>query len=176
VRAAIKVSCQQVEVADLEPIGEVLVAIAILVGLVGIVVAAIPGLILIWAAVLVWALVEQTVTGWLILVLATALTVAGQVVKYLIPGRRLREAGIPGRSIFAGAVLSIIGLFVIPLVGFIIGFVLGVYFAERLRLGSHSQAWPSTKRAMSAAGLSILIELVAGLAIAGSWALAVTIL
>ncbi|HUP16014.1 MAG TPA: DUF456 domain-containing protein [Acidimicrobiia bacterium] len=175
-RAAIKVTCQQVEVADLEPIGEVLVAIAILVGLVGIVVAAIPGLILIWGAVLVWALVEQTGTGWFVLGLATVLTVAGQVVKYLIPGRRLRDAGIPGRSILAGAILSIVGLFLIPLVGFIIGFVLGVYLAERYRLGSHAQAWPSTKRAMSAAGMSILIELVAGLAIAGSWALAVTVL
>jgi uncharacterized protein YqgC (DUF456 family) len=163
-------------VPELEPIGELLVAIAILVGLVGIVVAAIPGLILIWGAVLVWALVEQSVTGWFVLGLATVLTVAGQVVKYLVPGRHLREAGIPGRSILVGAVLSIVGLFVIPLVGFIIGFVLGVYLAERYRLGSHAQAWPSTKRAMSAAGLSILIELVAGLGIAGTWVLAVTLL
>lgn len=160
----------------MEPVGEFLVAIAILVGLVGIVVAAIPGLILIWGAVLVWALVEQTGTGWFVLGLATVLTVAGQVVKYLIPGRRLREAGIPGRSIFFGAVLSVVGLFVIPLVGFIIGFVLGVYLAERYRLGSHALAWPSTMQAMRAAGLSILIELLAGLWIAGSWAITVLFL
>lgn len=156
--------------------GELLVAIAILFGLVGIVVAAIPGLILIWGAVLVWALVEQSLTGWVVLGIATVLTVAGQVVKYLVPGRRLREAGIPGRSIIVGAVLSVVGLFVVPLVGFIIGFVLGVYLAERYRLGSHAHAWPSTKRAMSAAGLSILIELLAGLGIAGTWVMAVTVL
>ena len=157
----------------MDPVGEIVVAVAIAVGLVGIVVAAIPGLILIWGAVLVWALVEQTVAGWVVLGVATVLTIVGQVVKYLIPGRRLREAGIPGRSIMAGAVLSIVGFFVIPIVGFIIGFVVGVYLAERYRLGSHARAWPSTKRAMSAAGLSILIELVAGLGIAGSWAFAV---
>lgn len=160
----------------MEPIGEFLVAIAILVGLVGIVVAAIPGLILIWAAVLVWALVEQTVTGWFVLGLATVLTVIGQVVKYAIPGRHLREAGIPRRSVLAGAVLSIVGFFVIPIVGFIIGFVLGVYLSERYRLGTHIRAWPSTKQAMRAAGLSILIELVAGLGIAGSWAISVILL
>ena len=160
----------------MEPIGELLVAIAILVGLVGIVVAVIPGLILIWAAVLVWALAEQTVLGWIILGLATGLTIFGQVVKYLIPGRRLREAGIPGQSIFAGAVLSVVGLFVIPLVGFIIGFVLGVYLAERYRLKAHGPAWLSTRQAMKAAGLSILIELVAGLLIAGSWAIAVLLI
>lgn len=166
----------QLEVIDLEPVGEILVAVAIAVGLVGIVVAAIPGLILIWGAVLVWALVEQTVTGWFVLGLATVLTIVGQVVKYMIPGRRLRDAGIPKRSILAGAVLSIVGFFVIPIVGFIIGFVLGVYLAERYRLGTHIRAWPSTKQAMKAAGLSILIELVAGLGIAGSWAFAVLLL
>ena len=160
----------------MDPLGELLVAVAIAVGLVGIVVAAIPGLILIWGAVLVWALVEQTVTGWFVLAFATVLTIVGQVVKYTIPGRRLRDAGIPKRSILAGAVLSIVGFFVIPVVGFIIGFVIGVYLAERYRLGNHVQAWPSTKRAMRAAGLSILIELVAGLGIAGSWAFAVLLL
>jgi len=159
-----------------DPLGELLVAVAIAVGLVGIVVAAIPGLILIWAAVLVWALVEQTVAGWFVLGLATVLTVVGQVVKYTIPGRRLRDAGIPKRSMLAGAVLSIVGFFVIPVVGFINGFVAGVYLAERFRLGNHVQAWPSTKHAMRAAGLSILIELVAGLGISGSWAFAVLLL
>jgi len=129
-----------------------------------------------WTAVLVWALVERSVAGWFVLALATILTIVGQVVKYTIPGRRLRDAGIPKRSILAGAVLSIVGFFVIPVVGFIIGFVVGVYLAERYRLGNHVQAWPSTKRAMRAAGLSILIELVAGLGIAGSWAFAVLLL
>jgi len=156
-----------------DPLGEVLVAVAIAVGLVGIVVAAIPGLILVWAAVLVWALVEQTLIGWLILGIATVLTIVGQIVKFLIPGRRLREAGIPGRSVLAGAVLSIVGFFVIPVIGFIIGFVLGVYLAERFRLGDHARAWPSTIEVTKAAGLSILIELAAGLLIAGSWAIAV---
>ncbi len=160
----------------MEPLGEVLVAIAIALGLVGIVVAAIPGLILIWAAVMVWALGEQTPVAWTVLALATALTIGGQVVKYLVPGHRLRDAGIPGRSMLAGAALSIVGFFVIPLVGFIIGFVLGVYLAEWYRLGTQARAWPSTKQAMKAAGLSILIELAAGLLIAGAWVVAVIFL
>jgi hypothetical protein len=136
----------------------------------------IPGLILIWGSVLVWALLEQEVMGWLILGLATVLTIIGTVVKIVWPGRRLRDAGIPGRSLVAGAVLSIVGIFVVPLVGFVIGFVLGVYLAERYRLGTHALAWPSTTAALKAAGLSIAIELVAGLGIAGSWAITVLFL
>lgn len=139
----------------------------------GIILPVIPGLILVWASVLVWALLEQDVMAWFILGLATVLTIIGTVVKYVWPGRRLRDAGIPGRSLLAGVVLSIVGIFVIPLVGFVIGFILGIYLAERIRLGTHDLAWPSTTAALKAAGLSILIELIAGLWIAGSWAITV---
>lgn len=153
--------------------GLIAVGLAIAVGLVGIVVAALPGLILVWGAVFVWALVEKTTLAWIILALATALLIFGQVGKYLVPGRRLREAGVPRRSLMFGGILSLIGFFVIPVVGFVIGFVLGVYLAERQRLRSHELAWPSTRQALKAAGLSVLIELVAGLAIAGAWFIAV---
>jgi uncharacterized protein YqgC (DUF456 family) len=160
----------------MDPAGELLIGLAIAAGLVGIVVAAIPGLILIWASVLVWALLEQSPQGWIILALSTAVAVVGSVVKYLVPKRRLENAGVPTRSLVLGAVLSLVGFFVIPVVGFVIGFVLGVYLSERFRLGSHAQAWPSTKHALRAAGLSILIELVAGLWIAAMWAITVIFL
>ena len=56
----------------------------------------------------------------------------------------------------------------VPVVGLFIGFVLGVYLAERRRVGSRA-AWPSTKHALKAVGLSILIELVAGVAATFVW-------
>jgi uncharacterized protein YqgC (DUF456 family) len=149
--------------------GLIAVGLAVAVGLVGIVVAALPGLILVWGAVLVWALVEKTTVAWVVLGVATALLIFGQVGKYLVPGRRLREAGVPRRSLVIGGLLSIVGFFLIPVVGFIIGFVVGVYLSERQRLMSHERAWPSTRKALSAAGLSILIELACGLLIAGTW-------
>ena len=153
--------------------GLIAVGVAIALGLVGIVVAALPGLILVWGAVLVWALVEKSAGAWIVLAVATALLIFGQVGKYLVPGKRLREAGVPRRTLVIGGLLSIVGFFVIPVVGFIIGFVLGVYLSERQRLGSHNLAWPSTRQALKAAGLSILIELASGLLIAGAWLLAV---
>ena len=156
--------------------GLILVGLAIAVGLIGIVVAALPGLILVWGAVAVWAFVEKTPLAWVVLVIATVLTVGGQTVKYTVPGKRLRDAGVPKRSLLSGAVLGLIGFFVIPIVGLVIGFVLGVYLAERIRLKDHRQAWPNTKHAIKAAGLSIAIEMAAGLAIAGLWLVAVLLL
>ena len=153
--------------------GLVLVGVAILVGLLGVLLPALPGLLLCWAAVLVWALVERTTVAWVVLGVSSALLALSQVVKYVVPGRRMRAAGVPWRSLAIGGALAIVGFFVIPVVGALIGFVAGVYGAERLRLGMHEAAWSSTVHALKAAGLSMLIELGAGLLMAAAWLLAV---
>jgi uncharacterized protein YqgC (DUF456 family) len=153
--------------------GLVLVGVAILAGLVGVLLPMLPGLLLCWGAVLVWALVERTAVAWTVLAVATLLFATSQVVKYLVPGRRLRSAGVPWGSVAAGGALAVVGFFVIPVVGAVAGFVGGVYGAERLRLHTHAAAWPSTVRALRAVGLSVLIELVAGLLIGTVWLAAV---
>jgi uncharacterized protein len=96
-----------------------------------------------------------------------------QVVKLLVPARRLREAGVTRGSILAGLMLAVVGFFVIPVVGFFVGFPLGVYLGERRRLGRHASAWASTAEALRAMGLSILIELSATVLAAGAWLAAV---
>jgi uncharacterized protein YqgC (DUF456 family) len=146
-----------------------LVGLAILVGLVGIVVPVLPGVLLVWAAVLVWALLADGTARWLVLAVVTVLIAVSQVVKYLVPHRRMRRAGVPTRTLVSGVAFAVVGFFVIPVVGAIVGFVLGVYLAERLRLDTHAAAWPSAKHAIKAVGLAILIELAAGLLAAGTW-------
>ncbi len=154
---------------------DLVVGLAILVGLAGVVVPVLPGLVLVLGAVLVWALERQDATGWVVLAVVAVVFAVGQVVKYLLPGRRLRDAGVPTSTMLAAVVLGIVGFFVIPVVGVFVGFVLGVYLAERLRLGTHAAAWPSTTRALRAAGWSVLIELAAGLLMAGSWLVGVVV-
>jgi uncharacterized protein len=154
----------------------VLVGLAILVGIVGIVVPVLPGALLSWAAILVWALEEQNATGWVVLGIATVLIGISQVVKYIIPERRLREAGVPRRSTLAGVLLGLVGFFVIPVIGMFVGFPLGVYLAERQRLSTHDAAWASTKHALKATGLSILIEFAGTVLAAGAWLAAVLFL
>ena len=147
---------------------ELLVGLAILVGLVGIVVPVLPGSILILGAVLVWALEVSTGTGWAVFAVATTLLVIGGFVKYALPGRHLKAVGVPNRSLVAGGLLGIVGFFVIPVVGLVVGFVLGLYLSELQRLGG-ARAWPSTRSALRAVGLSMIIELAAGLLAAMAW-------
>jgi uncharacterized protein YqgC (DUF456 family) len=155
--------------------GLVVVGLAIALGIVGVVVPVLPGALLAWAAIAVWALAVGSATGWTVLAVATLVIGGAQVVKVLVPGRRLRDAGVPRRSIVAGVVLAVAGFFLIPVVGLFLGFPLGVYLEERRRLGVHVSALRSTGEALRAMGLSIVIELSATVIAAAVWLVAVLI-
>lgn len=147
---------------------EVLVAVAILVGMVGIIVQVVPGSLLILGALLVWSSQTGGTTAWIVFAVATVLLVAGSVVKYVVPGRRMKAAGIPSRTLLLGALGAVVGFFVVPVIGILLGFVLGIYAAEHHRVG-RTLAWPSTKHALRAVGVSILIELTAATAATLVW-------
>lgn len=132
-----------------------------LVGLVGIVLVFVPGLVLQIAAVGVWAFEESTAVGWAVLALVVALAVGASLLKYLYPGRRLRDAGVPGQVLLIAVLVAIVGLFAIPVIGAPMGFVLTIYLFERGRLGK-ARAWPSTKSALTAVLTSLGIELAGG--------------
>jgi len=147
----------------------VVAGLIMLVGLIGIVVPVLPGLVLVWVAVVVWAFEAQTPAGWVVLGIATALALSGFVLQYLLPGRRMAAAGVTSSTIVAGLALGVAGFFLIPVVGAFLGFPLGVYLAERVKQGTHAAAWPSTKHALKAIALSMGIELLTGFAIATTW-------
>jgi uncharacterized protein YqgC (DUF456 family) len=150
--------------------------LAIVVGLVGIVVPVLPGLLLCWGGVLLWSLFGSAGWGrWAVLAVATGLLVAGTVIKYALPGRNLKRAGVPNRALSAGGVLGIVGFFVLPVVGLFVGFVLGVWLAEQVRLRDAGAAWTSTKHALKATGLSMLVELTAGVGMAVVFAAGATL-
>src|SRR3954454_2914138 len=99
-------------------LGLVVVALAIAAGIVGVVVPVLPGALLAWAAIAVWALAVGSTTAWVVLAVATLMIGGPRVVRLLVRGRRPRAGGAPRRSIFAGVVLAVVGFFLIPVVGF----------------------------------------------------------
>jgi uncharacterized protein len=153
-----------------------LAGLLVAVGVVGILVPVLPGLVLVLAGIAVWAVPRGDALGWTVLGIAAAIVVIGSVAKYLLPGRRMRESGVPTRSVVAGAALGIVGFFLIPVVGLFVGFPVGVYLAELARLRDSAKAWPSTRRALGAVGFSILLELATGLLAAGVWVFALLFL
>jgi uncharacterized protein len=146
------------------------VALVIALGIVGIVVPVLPGATVVLAAIVVWGLVEGGSSAWLVVIAAAACLVGAQLLKYLVPGRRLREAGVPRSTLAVGAVLGVVGFFVIPVVGLVVGFVAGVYAAERGRLGAHAPARAATVNAVRAVGIALAIEMAGAMIGAAVWA------
>jgi uncharacterized protein len=146
-----------------------LAGILVALGLVGVALPILPGLPLVWAGVLVWALHAHTPGAWVVLGIATAFAVVGLVLKYALPGRRMRDGGVRSSTTLAGVGLGVVGFFVIPVVGLVVGFLLGTYLAELARHRDPGKAWPATVVAVKAVGLSVGIELLTGLAMATTW-------
>jgi uncharacterized protein YqgC (DUF456 family) len=159
-----------VDLADQQANVTLLCGLAILVGIFGVIVPMLPGLPLCWLGVAAWVLLSDAGWGkWMVLGIATVVTLAGMAAKYAWPGRRLQQGGVPTLSLTAGVLLGIAGFFVIPVVGLVFGFILGIWLAEWLRLRQGRPAWTSTKQALKAVGLSMLIELAAALTIGVTW-------
>ncbi|MFM9035075.1 MAG: DUF456 domain-containing protein [Mycobacterium sp.] len=153
--------------------GLVLVAVAIAVGLVGILVPFLPGTLLVWAAIAVWAFVVGTTPAWVVLGVATAILAAGILVKYLWPAKRMKAADVSGRTLAAGALGALVGFFVIPVAGLLVGFVLGVFLAELVGRRDRRRAWASTVHAIKGVALSVGVELTAALLATAAWVVGV---
>jgi hypothetical protein len=108
--------------------------------------------------ILIWA-VAVGGAAWAYGLVALLVIAIGQVVKYAIPGRALADAGVPNRTLGIAAIIGVVGFFTVPVIGLPLGFVGGAYLAERFRVGTHPDAWRSTRHALVAVGWSMLIEL-----------------
>ncbi|MFF3257896.1 DUF456 domain-containing protein [Streptomyces sp. NPDC002932] len=147
----------------------VAVGLVMLLGLIGVLLPGVPGQAIVWAAVLWWALADNTPAAWGVLIGATALLLLNQALKPLLPPRRPRESGAPRRTLLLGGIGAIAGFFVVPVVGALVGYVGVIYGTERVRLGSRGAGWASVRSVMRATGYSVLAELFACLLVTGAW-------
>lgn len=75
----------------MSPVAEVLVGLVILVGLIGVVVPILPGTLLVFGAILVWAIMTGGATAWTVFALSTLALVVTGIVKYTWPGKRMKS-------------------------------------------------------------------------------------
>ena len=154
----------------MDTFGVVLVAIAMVVGIVGTVVPLLPGLPIVWGAALVYGFVEGFgVVGWICFAVITLLAIGGMVAGFVVPQRKVQGGGAPFSTTVVGAIGAVIGFFVIPVIGIVVGAVGGVLLAERARTQSWDLAWASTKRAIVGFGIGALVQVGAGMAMMLTW-------
>lgn len=154
----------------------VLCGLAILVGIAGTVIPVLPGSVLIAISLLAWAIWGGAgATGWVVFGIGLACVLAGMAASAVLTGRRLKQHSIPGRSIVAGIVLGVVGMFIIPIVGLIVGFAVGLFASEAVRTRDSRTAVRSSLAALKATGLGILVEFGLACLAASTWVIGVWI-
>lgn len=155
----------------------VLIGIAIAIGIAGVILPILPGLWLIWGASLLYGFLVGF-DGWALPALAaiTALAAVGTAIVYYLPARKTGEVGIPGWGQLFVAVCAVVGFFVIPIVGAIVGVVVGTaavaVVVERDLRNAGSTTWAMLVEILKAAAIQLAIALAMAV-VWGLWAFTV---
>jgi hypothetical protein len=116
-----------------------------------------------------------SVASWTAAGIGAVLVCVGWSASALLTGRKLKREKIPRRSILIAVLAGIVGMFVIPLFGLLIGFAAGLFVSEYVRVGDSRTALRSSLEALKATGLGMLVEF-AMVALAGSvWTIGVIV-
>lgn len=150
-------------------IASIVTGVLCLIGIIGIIVPVLPGSITVIAGLLVWAIVVGGPVGWTVFGIGTGFCLAGMVATYFITGRVLRREKIPNRSIVIGLICGVVGMFVIPVVGLLVGFVAGLFASEYARLRDPRTAWSASWQAIKATGAGLLVEFGCAAAAIATW-------
>lgn len=146
-----------------------LAVVFLLIGLVGVLVPLLPGTLLLWLTVAVYAAVER-LNGFAAIdpVTFAAITLIALVTglsDIWLPMLGARVTGSSWRSLVYGAVGAIIGTFIVPLLGSIIGYVVGLLVGEYRRYGDWDRALRGAMGGAAGWGIATAIQLGGGLII-----------
>jgi uncharacterized protein len=157
-----------------ETVVTILCGLAILVGVAGTVIPVLPGSVLIGLSLLAWAAWGGAgTTGWVVFGVGLAFVLAGMAASAVLTGRKLREHRIPSRSVVAGLVFGVVGMFMIPVVGLFVGFAAGLLLSEVHRTRDFRTAVASSWAALKATGLGMLVEFGLACLAASTWVIGV---
>ncbi len=148
-----------------------LALVVMAVGLVGVLVPVLPGLMLIWSVALIYGLIVGFGAAGLSAMVVLSLIVVVSVVKSVVlPRRAAAGAGASGWSQFGAVAGGVVGFFLVPVIGLILGALAGMVVTEYSLKGNWDDAWTATKATAKGFGISALIDLVLGMVMITAWA------
>jgi uncharacterized protein YqgC (DUF456 family) len=140
----------------------------IFVGMAGIVVPILPGMLLVWLSVVVYAWrTGFEVVGWPSLVFITIVALITGLSNIWLPLLGAQKTGAAKRALFLGVIGAIVGTFVIPipLLGTVIGYAIGVFLGEYMKLRDWRLALRASLGGVAGWGVSMIVEMVGALLI-----------
>ncbi len=152
--------------AVLASITLVLVIVSMLLGLLGTLVPMLPGLLLVWLALLTYALVDgfQVITPAFFATLSFV-ALFGMSSDLWLPLLGARASGASWRSTLYGTVGALVGFFVGTLLGSIVGYAVGVLVAEYQKHQDWNLAFKASLGGLAGMGVSKLVQLGCGVLI-----------
>lgn len=146
------------------------IAVTMAVGIVGTVLPIVPGLWLIWAAAVVYGALAGF--GWIGLVamaVITSLAIAGSVASIYLPQRRAAGAGVPWWGQLLALAAAVVGFFVVPVVGILIGFALGILAVSLISTRDLGLAWEATRSTLMGMVVASGVQFAAGMGMTVVW-------
>jgi len=142
-----------------QSIGISLAIVFILIGIIGAFVPVLPGSLLVWFTILIYAIVE----GWdaitplvfIIITVIAAITGSANIWLSLLGAK---TGGASGQSLVFGIIGSLIGLVVFSLIGSIIGYALGIILGEYRKHKDWNLALKASFGGLAGWGLSTAIQ------------------
>jgi uncharacterized protein YqgC (DUF456 family) len=126
---------------------QIIAYLGIALGMIGTVAPIIPGAILIWFSVLLWAWADGFhAIGWAALLVLAILAIVAEIGDLLFASWGAKKGGASWRSLFIAGVAAIAGFLIFNLLGAILGAVLGMLAWEAYRRGwKWREAWRASR-------------------------------
>jgi uncharacterized protein YqgC (DUF456 family) len=157
-----------VEVDFLSALGFGLAVAFILVGVVGTVVPILPGMLLVWFTVLVYAWrTGFEAVGWPSLIFITIIALVTGLSNVWLPLLGAQKTGAAKRALVLGVVGAVVGTFIIPIpiLGTVIGYAIGVFLGEFIKVRDWRLALKASLGGVAGWGVSTIVEIVGALLI-----------
>ena len=153
-------------------LGELLIGLAMAIGLIGILIPVAPGIVLVWLAGLAWTILDGGgAVRWSLFAGITALTIGALVASVRIPAKSALPSEAPRGTLWLAATFAAIGFFVIPIVGVLVGFCFGVLLSHLIATNDIHRAFDAMWATLRAFGKSIVVQGAFGIGICLLWIL-----
>ncbi len=140
-----------------------------LVGLLGVIIPILPGLVMIWAAALVYGLVMGFEGGIALFALITVLMLIGSVVDNVLMGGSARRSGASWVAVGVALLGALVGSLLWPPLGGLVLALVGIFAVEYLRLRDWRKALDSTRGLAVGCGWAVVVRALIALLMIGLW-------
>ena len=141
-----------------------------LLGLFGLMLYIIPGLTIIWLAILAYGIVTGfNVYSGIVFGIITLLMIGGNLIDNLMMGKEARKSGAGWLSIVVALAAGIAGTFILPPFGGLLFAAVGILVVEWIRKKNFKEGLKSTGGILKGCGLAVIVRFMIGAIMIGLW-------